>query len=73
MGDRQFLQQPLAGRRQMQTYFAPVIRIGFADHGAAFGKPVHQFDRAMVPDLQAFRDSSNSRLRADRNSLDGQQ
>ena len=67
------MQHPLAGRRQPDQDGATVFLPDFADHVAALRQTIHQLNRAVVFDLQPFRQLANGRKLARRQSLDRQE
>jgi hypothetical protein len=55
------------------VHLTPVFITSTPSHQATRGEAIHQFDGAVMLNLQAFRQFTNSRTNARRQSLEGQQ
>ena len=68
----QFAKHLFALGSKPQQHLTPVIARPASPHQASGGKPVHQFDGAVVLDLQPLSQGSNSGAQSVRQSLEGQ-
>jgi|SRR5215467_15001935 len=64
MMQREFLQHPLPFWSQRQQNLSPVLPGLAASYQSAHAKPVNEFDRAVMLDLQSLGDFSDSRPNA---------
>lgn len=58
---REIAQDLLALRSQLQEHFAPVGTARLPAHISGFGEAIHEFDRAVMLDVKARREFSDTR------------